>query len=633
MDPEHLEQGLTGPRKWWAQLRDYAQEVHDNSGLLRHLVHEPLFLGAMLLAATLGLGSVLLIPKRWNPTPEGFSRVIRISLLDYLQAWSLRRSGAAAIEAGRWDDALASYRGAIGNNLVDAAALRGALGVLRDAPWCRSANLGLLFTCSELLLEVARTNRTDVLLVADVLERHRIAEATLEKLRPFASQLTPEEDRVWTRALLGSGRIEAFLEHWNANPDRYQGDPVLPFYRAAVDAGWGPPELAVPGLETLRRGLENPRTRATAARLYAAAALQRADLNAYSEALRTLHETDSAMALDDAAGWELLARAGRLEEARELARKYGRVPPPTAIEMVQLARSWLALGLEDLALDTLRSHADRYGQSVEVWTTYLDILILRKDWSELRRISATLRSNATARDALLPVTLYADLRADLAEGRRSTVRETTRRLLEAPLPAPGLALRFAAGLNAAGESETAWNFLRRIEEPFANSPDYWLETVVSARNRRDITALQKAADRLATVAPNNLVAQSIRLVTMLGTRQEPGDALALSFRLTNAGATNASARINHAMALLLNSRADEALSLLSSVREAQLTEDETNSWLIAQTDALAQLGRHREALTFGQRAKTSILLPPQETWFKQLLAECRTRSAPTNASP
>jgi hypothetical protein len=69
------------------------------------------------------------------------------------------------------------------------------------------------------------------------------------------------------------------------------------------------------------------------------------------------------------------------------------------------------------------------------------------------------------------------------------------------------------------------------------------------------------------------------------------------------------------------------------VREAQLTEDETNSWLIAQTDALAQLGRHREALTFGQRAKTSILLPPQETWFKQLLAECRTRSAPTNASP
>lgn len=633
MDPEHLEQGLTGPRKWWAQLRDYAREVHDNSGLLRHLVHEPLFLGAILLATTLGLGSVLLIPKRWNPAPEGFSRNIRISLLDYLQAWSLRRSAAAAIAAGRWDDALASYRGAIGNNLVDTTALRGALGVLRDAPWCRSANLGLLFTCSELLLEVSRTNRTDVLLVADVLERHRIAEATLEKLRPWASQLTPEEDRVWTRALLGSGRLEAFLERWNANPDRFRSDPVLSIYRAAADAGWGPPELAVPGLETLRRGLENPRTRATAARLFAATALQRADLNAYSEALRALHESDSAMTLDDAAWWELLARGGRREEARELARKYDRVPPPTAIEMVQLARTWLALGLEDLALDTLRHHADRYGQSLEVWTTYFDILILRKDWSELRRISATLRANATARDALLPVTLYADLRADLSEGRKSTVRETSRRLLEAPLPTPGLALRFAAGLNAAGEHETAWNFLRRIEEPFANSPDYWLESVVNARSRRDIAALRRSADRLAAVAPNNLAAQSIRLVTLLGTRQEPGEALTLSLRLTSSGATNASSRINHAMALLLNSRSDEALTLLTPLRDAPLTEDEANSWLIAQTDALAQLGRHREALSFGQRAKTSVLLPPQETWFNQLLAECRTRTSPTNASP
>lgn len=633
MDPEHLEQGLTGPRKWWAQLRDYAREVYQNSGLLRHLVHEPLFLGAILLATTLGLGVVLLIPKRWNPAPEGFSRTLRISLLDYLQAWSLRRSAAAAVEAGRWEDALSSYRGAIGNNLVDTSALRGALGVLRDAPWCRSGNLGLLFTCSELLLEVSHTNRTDVLLVADVLERHRIAEAALEKLRPWSSQFTPEEDRVWTRALLGSGRLEAFLEHWNTNPDRFRNDPLLALYRATADAGWGTPELAVPGLETLRHGIANPRTRATAARLFAAAALQRTDFNAYSEALEALHESDSAMALDDAAWWELLARGGRREEARDLARKYSRIPPPTAIEMVQLARTWMALGLEDHALETLRRHADRYGQSLEVWTTYFDLLILRKDWSELRRVCATLRANATARDNLLPVTLYADLRADLAEGRKSTVRETSRRLLEAPLPAPGLALRFAAGLNAAGEHETAWNFLRRIEEPFANSPDYWLENVVSARGRRDIVALRSASDRLAAVAPNNLVAQSIRLVTLLGTRQEPAEALALSLRLMNGGATNASSRINHAMALLLNSRADEALTLLTPLREAQLTDDESNSWLVAQTDALAQLGRHREALGFGQRARTSILLPPQETWFNQLLAECRTRTSPTNASP
>lgn len=634
MDPEHLEPGLSRSRRCWRRIRAWWLDAYDQSGLLRHLVHEPLFLAAALLVLIAGLGVALLIPKQWDPAPPGFSRSIRISLLDYLQAWALRRSGAQAVQAGRWDDALASYRGAVGNNLADPTSLRGTLGVLRDAPWARSANLGILFTCSELLLEVTATNRSDALLVADVLERHRIAELALEKLRPWSNQLTPEEDAVWTRSLLGSGRIDAFLERWKQNPTRYQTNPTLQLYRAAVDAGWGSPATAVPALDSLHQALSHPPTRATAARLLAAAALQREDLNSYSNALHVLHESDSAMALDDTAWWELLARNNRREEAQSLAKSYARLPPPTALEMVQLARSWLALGLEDHAIDTLKRFADRYGQSLEVWTTYLDLLMLRKDWNEVRRISATLRANSTTRDPLLPVTLYADVRADLAEGRKTSVREGIRRLLETPLPNPNLALRFAAGFDAANQHDASWHYLRQLENTFTNSTEFWFQMVVCARGRQDVDTLRRSADRLATLAPNNLAAQSIRLVTLLGTRENPSEALALSFKLANARNTDSpAARINHATALLLNHRADEARRILDAINPASLGKDTANSWLLAQTDALAQTGQPAQALIHGRKVDPSSLLPPHRTWFSQLLADCESKAKTAPSIP
>lgn len=627
MDQDFDSHELRGPARWWADFRDYWRDVYQTNALVRHLIHEPLFLGAIVAATLIALAVALLLPKRWHPAPQGFSKSVSVSLLDYLQAWALRRSGEKAVRNGRWDEALTDYRAAVANNLVDTAALRGVLGVLREAPWVRSANLGMLFTCGDLLLEITRTNRADALLVADVLERHRIAEAALERLRPYESDLTPEEDLVRTRALLGTGQITAFRERWKQHPDRFRTNAILGIYQATVDAGWGTAEQAVAGLETLRRAVTDPQTRPVAARLLAAAALQREDLVLYEQALELLHECDSMMAQDDTVWWELLARHDRREEARDLAKKYSRLPPPTGIELVQLGRTWLNLGLDEYAVRVFKDHAGRYGQSIEVWATYLDLLMFRNDWTEVHRLASDLRATTTSRDELLPVTLYADIRADLAEGRKTAVREPIRKLLEAPMPNPRLALRFASGLNAGGDHDAAWHFLSRIEGAQARSPDYWLEVIICARSRRDIETLLKGTDKLAELSPNNPSAQTIRLVILLGTRQLPAEALAISLRLVNAGIRSPSALINHAMALLANQRATEALTLLTELQNTSLSDDEVNSWYIAETDALNQLGRPAEALRFGEKVNAGVLLPPQEQWFRALLTECRTRAA------
>lgn len=628
MDEEFNSQAAQGPRQWWSQVRRYGEDLYTSNALVRHLVNEPLFLGAISLFVVALLSVVLMIPKRWNPTPPGFSKTVRISLLDYVQAWSLRRAGAKAAAAHRWDEAIASYRGAVANNIADADSIRGLLQTLRDAPATRSANLGVIFATGDILLELSHTNRDDSLLLADVLERHRIASAAMTHLQPHADSLTPAEDLVYTRALLSSGQLRAFRDRWKTAPERYAADPLLRLYKAAFDAGWGGTTEAVQGLTILREQLANPTNGVMAARMLTAAALQREDLPSYETALQKLQEATATMAQDHAQYWEMLARAGRREEAVALAKAYGPIPPPTAVEMVQLARTWLALGLHDLAISTFRDHAERFGQSMDIWATYIDLLMLKKDWNEVRRVAAFLRANTTTRDILLPVTLYADIRADLAENRRIAVKESVSRLRQAPLPAPALALRFAAGLNAAGDHETAWHFLSQIETPLEDSPEYWLETVFAARGRKDLAALRRAADRLVQLSPNNGNALTIRLITLLGTRQDPSEALTTSLRLVNTGDRSASTLINHAMALLLNHRADEALAILTPLESnPQLDKDERNSLQIALADAYAQKDLPAEALRVGLHADPTVLLPPQEEWFRNLISECRRKSA------
>lgn len=618
-------------KRGFARLRSFIRRrwpnLYASNLLLRYLLHEPLF-AIVLLLMVLGVLSVaLMLPKRWDPAPAGFSKNIRISLLDYLQAWSLRRSAEKSIRAQEWDEAITKYQAAIANNLADVKALRGLLGTLRDTPFPRPSNLGLSMGVANLLFELDHTNRTDSALVADVLERHRMAEMAINQLTPHARDLTPEEDIIWTRALFSSGQLEPFRSRWKEHPERYQSNAVLRLYRAAHDYGWGTPEQAVTGLEILHAALDQPTHRPTAARLLCAAAHQKGNLTEYERSLKIQHEARTSTAQDDTAWWELLSRNGRTEEARELARTFEGVPPATAVEFVILARAWLNLGLQDLAAEKFKAHAQRFGNSIEVWAAYLDILLLRKDWNEVRRVTSTLRATTTSRDELQSVALYADIRADLAEGRKTSVREPLRKLLEAPLPGPRISLKLASGLNSVGEYEAAWHFLGAFQESMAQSPEFWMEVVTSSRGRRDPTTLRQAAERLVVLKPGNPAFQTLRLVALLGSRQLPGEALTTSLRLFNAAPRAASTTINHSMALLLNSRATEALTLLSTLDSDKLNEDELNSWNLAQADAHAQLDQPAEALRFGEQVNPANLMMPQAEWFKKLLAECRRRSA------
>ncbi len=617
---------LKGIRRWWAELRHRWQEELQTNGFLRHMVHEPSFLVAIAGLVICGGGVALVVPKIWNPAPPHFSRVIRVSLLDRIQAWNLRRTAVNEVAAGHWDEAIVAWRTALANNLADTAAHRGVLETLRDAPWVHSANLNHALFSGELLIELSQTNRADATLVANVLVRHRLPEVAVDLLRRWESDFTADEEMAWMRALFASGQFGAFEARWKSSASRLERDPGMALLRAAIDAS-GPPAVAVEALEKLRSALADPDQRLEAARLLCAAAARRDDPAEYERGLAVLREMGSTMVHDEAARWGLLARHDRLEEARQAAREHQPVPPPTAMEAVQLARAWSELGLGDLGVEMFRENALRYGMTYEVWAVYFDLLMERRLWDDVRRVAASLRGTASGRDDVFAMTWFAEAIAELSENRRTGALAYLKRLEEAQIANPAVVLRLASGLIRVGEFETSEKLLKRAEPDLAKHPGFWMQVLIAAQGRRDVATLERGTAALLELQPESAVALNMKLGLMLLKRETPAEALTLSVRLSGAGMNSAGAAINHAAALLQNSRTAEAAVVLARMDPARLGPQERAAWELAQVEFLGQSGRLREAIDLGAKIDGGQLMPPDEAWLQKFLVESRERLA------
>src|SRR5687767_1739004 len=88
--------------------------------LLRILLLEKWFRRAFLLFLTVLAGALSFLPKIWVTSPKGFLPVVKISLLDRVQAGSLKRSARKAAAAGRFDEASYAWQAALANNRADA---------------------------------------------------------------------------------------------------------------------------------------------------------------------------------------------------------------------------------------------------------------------------------------------------------------------------------------------------------------------------------------------------------------------------------------------------------------------------------------------------------------------------------
>ncbi|MCC6235854.1 MAG: hypothetical protein IT580_24675, partial [Verrucomicrobiales bacterium] len=417
----------------------------------------------LLLLAVVGLvvGGTL---RWWSSSPAGHAGpVIRISGLDWLQAWSLRRSAQQLAREGKYDEALYTWRAAVARNLGDPELHRGILRHLHEALVPDPAHVVIVEASVQWLARLTRTNRTEIPLMAGVLERYTRPESGLAwaDAQGGGSGVDDPVLRVRARCLLGAGQWEAFGRVWQGRPPGWDGDPELVLYgeawRSATEEGAKGREAG----ERLRAAVnDSGRRGAVAARLLLYSAEKRSSVEDAQTAVARLVQLHGDTTMDHVRVWTLLAAAGRGEEARRLAREY-RGTPLDAAGAARFVGTLLDLGLSREALDFLEAKIQGYGGSVEVWRAYFDALIKEARWSELRRACASARLLSGRQESLTGEVLFAELRAAVAAGRRGDGERVAPELALSTFATPARMVAAVSTLRESGYVEQAWSLLQR----------------------------------------------------------------------------------------------------------------------------------------------------------------------------
>ncbi|MHC1764149.1 MAG: hypothetical protein AB9869_07565 [Verrucomicrobiia bacterium] len=590
-----------------------AQKLHDYP-MLRLLLFEKWFrvaIGAFLL---LLIFLALFLPKIWRASEPDFLPVIKVSGLDLVQAWSLRRTAEKASDAGNYDEAHYAWQAALANNRADAGLVRGALHTLLKDPK-REARAAQAAQEAFWLIRLTKTNITDLELAGRVLSEFELNEALRYVLAPHRSQLTPPLAAAYLKALFKDGQIAEFGARWNELGARVQDDPEIPLYRAAYLAGWGPPGTITEARQTLEAALQDPARRVLANRLKLAVSARELKTDDYGQALKVLQDWRADEAADHTVYWILLDMAGRGEEARRLAKEYSE-PPSTARDVVGLAEAYSRLGMRNEALAILEQNAQRFERSVLFWVTYADHLAEAKRWDDLRKIAMHMRSIDGIRDQLGGYSYFLEGRAELIVGRSPTADAAFEKAAESEFPFTSIGFRVANQLVEYGRAAAAKKVLAQLEDDLQHDASYWYLTFNVADRLKDADLLTRAASKGYELSPTSPVAANNYAAAMIISRENPHEVIKLTMELYAQNPNSLHAVVNHSAALLQNGRAAEAETLLGRVRTNGLNRVQLALYNLDVFEALLQLQRYEQAWAVSDLIDASLLYPTQQKWLE-----------------
>lgn len=594
--------------------------------LLRTLVLDGAFFWAFLVVTGGIAGLALALPKVWRTTPPGFPRgTVKVSLLDLGQAWSLARAARQAEARGDHDGAILAWRGALANNMGDPDRHRDLLIHLRDVPEARPDHVVAALFSSTWLLALTGTNGLDLELAADVLEKYRVAGYGLDLLEASGRVGDPALAAVRARCLFSAGRVEPFLQLWEANAAAWGADARQRLYHDAWRAGW---DTGTPAVEALLRLKEATREAGnlglTAARMVLLAATRRGTPDDVALALERLEEGRAAAVTQHAMYWRFLASVGEIEKAREQARSYAGTPRlPT--DAAEYAAALAALGFRDEAIRFIEGNLGRLGTHPSVWDVYLSMLIDARRWNDVRRAANQVRTQTASFEMARILAEFAEYRAESGEGRDHTADTLARRLAEARILDSTMAMRVADTLLRDGRAEPALRLLLGKRAVLSGVLPYWQVVFVAALAARDLDAMQESTLEMLRLAPESPVALSNRAAMLIALEERSPEALEITFRLVTQYPNAAAFQINHAFALLLNQRVNEAWEILRRLDPGRLDRQAASAFHLAVTEARYARGEYAEALEASDRVQPGLILPPQARRLERLRQELRTR--------
>ncbi|MCB1126567.1 MAG: hypothetical protein KDM81_08735, partial [Verrucomicrobiae bacterium] len=489
--------------------------------LLRLLVLHRGFRWVVILFLLSIISIALLLPKMWVATPEGFRPEVKISLLDRIQSWSLKRKAAAASERGEHGAAAQAWRAAWSNDPGSSEALRGMLQEISvmDRP---QEQVNMTLQGSSWLLRLAHTNRTDIPLVGWACIRSGLSERALAVFQLAGRPLPESLTMLNAIALFESGQIAEFkktmstvewrdrimsaLDPASADPKDYV-DREFRLVSLAFIAGWyNVPKDRAEAFRLLEAAQKDLLTETVAYDLEYLIRLSQRDVEACKSLLAQLQTIGKDTVRHHTSLWQLLLREGRREEAVELATRLNLVPA-SAWDAYQLGRTYTLLGRLDMANDLLRGYSRNIGWLAESLLLRADVLmrqagmipdpnVLEEDapslttdrtpMEELGTLATTIRTQPDAMDALGGFSHYLEGMVDWYRGSHDAAGMAFQEAAKLGFPDPALGLKVAGSLlSLGGAAKWAEPILLSLQDRYGENPAYLEQLVKCAAQQMD----------------------------------------------------------------------------------------------------------------------------------------------------
>ena len=546
-----------------------------NNPAMLVMFYDRWFVRAAIVAALGVLTIVLFVVKLWNPMPATYKGSAKISGLDYLQANSLQRTANKEFRAGNLPNAMVAWRSAIANNPGDLDCYRGMLQALVEFPKSRREYLGFAVAEGSTLLEISGTNINDLELLSSYFRRFELYDWMVEMMKPKLESLTSKGARLYAEALFFTGRQDQFAQYWSSRELDLTSDPMSMLVHTAWQAFWGPPAGISEARQKLATARSDPRLGIFASKLQLRVSERIPDLKTFKAALSQLEEAHEDQVFDSIAYWRMLRDAGKTADAVRLAKDFA-TAPATPEEAMQLGGVFEQLGMDEYCAEFLAKYAPEFPQVVQLWVARAQMVIKLKRWDELREIAITLRNSPALSRFADGYSYYLEGLAESRIGKKDAAGLRFKKAIDGAFPSPLAAFHAAGEMQSIGFPEFAAALLKKNEAEFEERIDFWLQLTMSAFEGRDYDLLIRAAQRAYDIDPRNLVAINNYAASLLVSRSKPEEAVKLTMKLVASNPDRRDFKINHALALTLNHRYNDAEQVLLRMDQSSLNNVESS---------------------------------------------------------
>lgn len=583
--------------------------------LIRLLLYTRWFKWGLLLMLLMILSLPISLIKYHRVTPDGFKPVIKISFLDVIQSWSLRRSALKLMAEDKFDDSVHAWHSSIANHPGNKEYMREYFRFLMNHDLRRSkskdaAQNGMWF------LRITQTNRTDVQLLAEVFDFYDLHTHNHYILNTLDDDLPIDLEKKYVKTLFRAGAAEDFKEHLSKlSSEDIGSDPELKLYRAAYLAAWGPPETALDNLDFIRSKLEDKDSGALAQILNIQISQARSEIHHYKQSLDFLISVDKDTLMHHLNYWGMLIQEGRKPEALKQLQRYNS-PPRNAKEVAYFGEVASSLGEKDLALQFLSTYAPQYGYHETVWHVYAKLLTSLEKWPELRRAALIIRNSRHVTDALRGFSQFMEARAAVGESRRLAAEQLIGQVVQHKYAFAPTGYFIGQELGMMGFPSEALSILTPLESSYKDNTDYWETIFTLASSSGDWEPLFNAAENLYRMDPDNWAYTNNYAALLLSERRKPETAVSLTYELMNRNKNvNIASVINHALALALNRRIVEAVEYMEKIPSETLSAELVPGYNMAWFEIAYRKKDFDTAREYALKVDVDKLLPGDKLFY------------------